>query len=80
MRTSVSIALALVLAGALSTPAAMAARAVVTSNVTIFSSGGATTVQQSNSCSPGVSGYLYQSVLVLFGGATYSVTQSTTCP
>jgi len=53
---------------------------VVGNNVTITSSGGTTTVNASNSCSTGVTGYLYQSVLVLFGGATYAATQSNTCP
>ena len=53
---------------------------VVGNNVIIKSTGGVTTVQSSNSCSPGISGYLFQSVFVLFGGGAYSVTQSTTCP
>lgn len=54
---------------------------VVGNSVTIKSSGGVTTVQSSNSCSPGISGYLYQSIVVLFGGGTVvSTTQSTYCP
>ena len=48
-------------------------------SVTIVSSGGTTVVTHSNSCTPGVTGYLYQSIVVLFGGGSYSVTQSTTC-
>lgn len=54
---------------------------VVGNSVTIKSSGGVTTVQYSNSCSSGISGYLYQSIVVLFGGGTVvSTTQSTYCP
>ncbi len=53
---------------------------VVGNNVTIKSSGGVTTVQSSNSCSPGISGYLYQSIVVIFGGTVVSTTQSTYCP
>jgi hypothetical protein len=53
---------------------------VAGNNVTYTNVGGVTTVQASNSCSTGVSGYLYQSVLILFGGSSYAVTQSTTCP
>lgn len=53
---------------------------VVGNNVTIKSSGGVTVVQSSNSCSPGISGYLYQSIVVLFGGTVVSTTQSTYCP
>jgi len=54
---------------------------VVGNSVTIKSSGGVTVVQSSNSCSQGISGYLYQSIVVLFGGVTIAnVTQSTSCP
>jgi hypothetical protein len=54
---------------------------VIGNNVTIKSSGGTTVVQSSNSCSQGISGYLYQSIVVLFGGGTIvSTTQSTYCP
>lgn len=53
---------------------------VVGNDVTIKSSGGTTTVTKSSSCSPGITGYLYQSVTVLFGGVIYSTTQSQTCP
>jgi hypothetical protein len=68
---------------------ALAARTVIVSknttvignNVVIKSSGGTTTVTASNSCSTGISGYLYQSVLVLFGGGVvYNATQTNTCP
>ncbi len=52
----------------------------VGNSVTIVSSGGATVVKQSNSCTAGVTGFLYQSIVVLFGGAAYSVTQSSSCP
>lgn len=72
----------------LATPA-FAARPVAYSNkvkivgnsVTIKTSGGVTVVQSSNSCSQGISGYLYQSIVVIFGGGTVvSTTQSTYCP
>lgn len=54
---------------------------VVGNSVTIKTSGGVTVVQSSNSCSQGISGYLYQSIVVLFGGGTVvSTTQSTYCP
>lgn len=53
---------------------------VVGNNVVIKSSGGTTTVDASNSCSPGISGYLFQSVMVLFGGGAYNFTQTNTCP
>jgi hypothetical protein len=51
----------------------------VGNSVTIVSSRGTTIVKQSNSCTAGVTGFLYQSIVVLFGGATYSVTQSSSC-
>jgi hypothetical protein len=54
---------------------------VVGNSVTIKTSGGVTVVQSSNSCSQGISGYLYQSIVVIFGGGTVvSTTQSTYCP
>lgn len=68
---------------------AFAARPVASSNkvkvvgnsVTIKSTGGVTVVQSSSSCSSGISGYLYQSIVVLFGGGNIvTSTQSTTCP
>jgi hypothetical protein len=53
----------------------------VGNNVTIKVSGGnPPVVQQSSSCSPGISGYLYQSIVVIFGGSTISTTQSIYCP
>jgi len=73
---------------ALAMPAAARSRTtVVTSSatsvgnsVTIKSSGGVTVVESSNSCSVGVSGYLFQSVVVFFSGGWFTSTQSTTCP
>jgi hypothetical protein len=53
---------------------------VVGNNVTIKTSGGVTVVQSSNSCSQGISGYLYQSIVVIFGGGTVVSTQSAYCP
>jgi hypothetical protein len=50
-------------------------------NVTIKISGGnPPVVQKSNSCSPGVTGYLYQSIVIIFGGGSITTTQSTYCP
>ena len=54
---------------------------VVGNSVTIKTSGGVTVVHSSNSCSQGISGYLYQSLVVIFGGATIvNTSQSTSCP
>jgi hypothetical protein len=52
----------------------------VGNSVTIKSSGGITVVESSNSCSAGVSGYLFQSIVVFFSGGWVTSTQSTTCP
>jgi hypothetical protein len=86
-RTKLALtAFALMLACVLTSSSGMAAGTIVSktkvigNNVNITSTGGVTTVQANNSCSTGISGYLYQSVLVFFGGGVYSVTQSTTCP
>ena len=52
----------------------------VGNSVTIKSSGGVTVAESSNSCSGGVSGYLFQSVVVFFSGGWFVSNQSTTCP
>ena len=86
-RTTAATALALALCVS-STAALAAARPVIYSNTTkvvgndvkIKSTNGSTTVDASNSCSPGVTGFLYQSIMVMFGGSTYGTVQSTTCP
>jgi hypothetical protein len=44
------------------------------------SGGNPPVVQSTSSCSPGISGYLYQSIVVIFGGTTISSTQSVYCP
>jgi hypothetical protein len=50
------------------------------STTIIVSGGNQPVVQQTSSCSPGISGYLYQSIVVIFGGSTISTTQSIYCP
>jgi hypothetical protein len=37
-------------------------------------------VQQTSNCSPGVSGYIYQSIVIFFAGGSISTTQSIYCP
>ena len=55
--------------------------AAVGNSVTIKISGGTPPViTSSNSCTPGVSGYLYQSIVIFFGGSTITSTQSYYCP
>ena len=81
---------ALVLAAfALSTPALAAdtTRTTTTSSTstavgnsaTIVVSGGVATVT-TKSCTSGVSGFFFQSIRLLFGGTSTSITQSSTCP
>lgn len=48
-------------------------------NTTIVVSGGTASVTQTSNCS-GVSGFLYQSIRLLFGGTVTTYTQSKTCP
>ena len=81
---------ALVLAAfALSTPALAAGTTrpttisstptAVGNNATVVISGGVPTVT-TKSCTAGVSGFFFQSIRLLFGGTSTSVTQSSTCP
>jgi len=76
----IAVAVTTLPATAAGRPVIVSSTKVVGNNVVIKSSGGTTTVDASNSCSAGITGYLFQSVLVLFGGGVYAVTQSTTCP
>ena len=59
-------------------PTAYASNVKVVGNNVVYTTGSAPVI--SNSCSPGISGYLFQSVLIIFGATSFSVTQSTTCP
>jgi hypothetical protein len=68
-------------------PSALAAGSItkkvkaVGNSVTIKISGGnPPVVQQTNSCSPGVTGYIYQSIVIFFSGGSITTTQSLYCP
>lgn len=37
-------------------------------------------IEKTSSCSPGVSGYIYQSIVIFFSGGSITSTQSLYCP
>ena len=79
------VASALALACLLPSQASAAGSYVKTStaigNSTTIIVNGGVVVQSSNSCSTGVTGFLYQSIRIIFGGSVIvNTTQSTTCP
>jgi hypothetical protein len=63
----------------LAAPTYVSTSTTIGNNTTIVRSGGTTTVSSSQSCSPGVTGSFYQSVMILFGGSVVNVTQAATC-
>ena len=52
----------------------------VGNSVSITIKNGTTVVKKTESCSPGVTGYIVQSITVLFGGGYSSSTQKISCP
>ncbi len=75
-----ALALVGVASEAIAAPIIVSKVTVIGNNVTVKRSGGTTTVSTSQSCSPGVTGSFFQSVMILFGGSSVNVAQATTCP
>ena len=78
--SALAFALLGVASEAMAAPIIVSKVTVIGNNATINRTGGTTTVGTSQSCSPGVTGSFFQSVMILFGGSSVNVVQATTCP